>query len=253
VVVDFWAEWCGPCRQLGPALEAAVRERGGRIELAKVDVDSNRMLAQAFGIQGIPAVKAFRDGRIADEFTGAIPPAQIAKFLDRLLPSEADQLADAGDEDSLRAALASDPLHSGAALSLSRILIARGGDAEAQQEARELLAEYRRQIEEARGESRRILDEARKQGEAQRERTKREAREEGERIIQRAREEIERERDSALREVRREVASMVIQASEQVIGREVDRDEHERLISQALDDLEAEVAGSTSGDGSRTA
>src|ERR687884_679063 len=94
-------------------------------------------------------------------------------------------------------------------------------------EARELLAEYRRQI-----------DEARKQGEAQRERTKKEAREEGERIIQRAREEIERERDAALREVRREVADMVVAASEQVIGRELDRDEHERLISEALDNLE---------------
>ena len=90
-------------------------------------------------------------------------------------------------------------------------------------EARELLAEYRRQIDEARGEARQILDEARKQGEAQRERTKREAREEGDRIIQRAREEIERERDGALRDVRREVADMVIQTSERVIGRALDQ------------------------------
>jgi F-type H+-transporting ATPase subunit b len=111
-------------------------------------------------------------------------------------------------------------------------------------EARELLAEYRRQIEEARGEGRQILEDARKQAEAQRERTKREAREEGNRIIQRAREEIDRERESALREVRREVADMVVQASEQVIGRSIDRDEHERLISQALDELEAEMAES---------
>jgi F-type H+-transporting ATPase subunit b len=111
-------------------------------------------------------------------------------------------------------------------------------------EARELLAEYRRQIEEARGEGRQILEDARKQAEAQRERTKREAREEGDRIIQRAREEIDRERESALREIRREVADMVVQASEQVIGRSIDRDEHQRLISQALDELEAEVAGS---------
>ncbi|MBA2345688.1 MAG: F0F1 ATP synthase subunit B [Rubrobacter sp.] len=112
-------------------------------------------------------------------------------------------------------------------------------------EAKELLAEYRRQIEEARGEGRRILDEARKQGDAQRERTKREAREEGDRIIQRAREEIERERDNTLREIRREVGDMVIQASEQVLGRELDRDEHERLISEALDNLEAEVTGAS--------
>ena len=118
-------------------------------------------------------------------------------------------------------------------------------------EARELLAEYRRQIEEARGESRHILDEARKQGEAQRERAKREAREEGDRIIQRAREEIERERDSALRDVRREVADMVYLASERVINRKLERDDHERLISEALDSLEGEVAGSTSGDGRR--
>src|ERR687894_192209 len=105
-------------------------------------------------------------------------------------------------------------------------------------------AEYRRQIEEARGEGRQILEDARKQAEAQRERIKREAREEGDRIIQRAREEIDRERESALREVRHEVADMVVLASEQVIGRSIDRDEHERLISQALDDLEAEMAES---------
>ncbi len=111
-------------------------------------------------------------------------------------------------------------------------------------EARELLEEYRRQMEEARHEARRILDESRKQGEAQRERIKNEARQEGDRIIRQAREEIGRERDMALREVRQEVADMVIQASQQVLGREIDRDEHERLIEAALDNLEAEVAGS---------
>lgn len=118
-------------------------------------------------------------------------------------------------------------------------------------EARELLAEYRRQIDEARGESRRILEEGRKQAEAQRERTKKEAREEGERIIQRAREEIERERDAALRDVRREVADMVILTSERVIGQELDRDGHERLISDALDNLESGVAGSSARDDGR--
>src|SRR5215210_8848517 len=110
-------------------------------------------------------------------------------------------------------------------------------------EARELLQEYRRQIEEARGEARQILDESRKQGEAQRERAKREAREEGERIIQRAREEIEREREGALRELRREVADLVIVTTERLIGEELDRDGHERLISEALDSLE--TAGET--------
>jgi F-type H+-transporting ATPase subunit b len=112
-------------------------------------------------------------------------------------------------------------------------------------EARELLAEYRRQIEEARGEARQILDEARKQGEAARERAKREAREEGDRLIQRAREEIERERDAALRQVRGEVADMVILTTERVIGHELDRDDHDQLISEALDSLETEVAGET--------
>src|ERR671911_2341412 len=112
-------------------------------------------------------------------------------------------------------------------------------------EARELLAEYRRQIDEARGEGRQILEEARKQGEAQRERAKQEAREEGDRIIQRARQEIERERDNALRQVRGEVAEMVILTSERVIGHELDRDGHEQLISEALDSLETEVAGET--------
>ncbi|MGF1470477.1 MAG: F0F1 ATP synthase subunit B [Rubrobacteraceae bacterium] len=116
-------------------------------------------------------------------------------------------------------------------------------------EARELLADYRKQLDEARGEARRILDESRRQGESQRERVRSEAREEGDRIIQQARDEIGRERDTALREVRGEVASMVIEASERVLGREVDHEEHERLISEALDNLEAEVTGGVSRDG----
>jgi putative thioredoxin len=134
VVVDFWAEWCGPCRQLSPALEKAAESRNGQIELAKVDVDSNERLAAAFGVQGIPAVKAFKDGEIVDEFTGAIPPAQVEQFFDSLVPSEADRIVaeSADDEDALRRALSSDPRHAGAAIALGRLLLARGEGEEAE-------------------------------------------------------------------------------------------------------------------------
>jgi putative thioredoxin len=127
VVVDFWADWCGPCKALSPALEKAANARAGKVELAKVDVDKNQMLAQSFGVRGIPAVKAFRDARVVDEFTGAIQPAQVEKFFDRLVPSEADELASSGeDEESLRRALELEPNHPDAAVALARILIERG-------------------------------------------------------------------------------------------------------------------------------
>jgi putative thioredoxin len=127
VVVDFWADWCGPCKALSPALEKAANSRQGKVELAKVDVDKNQMLAQTFGVRGIPAVKAFRDARIVDEFTGAIQPAEVERFFDRLVPSEADELAAGGeDEESLRRALELEPNHPDAAVALARLLVDRG-------------------------------------------------------------------------------------------------------------------------------
>jgi putative thioredoxin len=136
VVVDFWADWCAPCRQLGPVLEREASKRSGRLELVKLDVDANPNISRSYGIQGIPAVKAFRDGRVVAEFVGAQPAAAVERFLDSLLPSEAELLAQMGDEKSLRAALEVEPGLADAAVRLARILHDRGED----QEALEILA-----------------------------------------------------------------------------------------------------------------
>jgi putative thioredoxin len=126
VVVDFWAEWCGPCRQLTPLLERAVSAREGKVELVKVDVDQEQGLARTFGIQGIPAVKAFRDGEVVSEFVGALPAQAVDRFLDELAPSEADALVEQGDEQSLRRALELESTRADAAVPLARMLLARG-------------------------------------------------------------------------------------------------------------------------------
>jgi putative thioredoxin len=142
IVVDFWAPWCGPCRTLGPVLERLAIEHAGAFRLAKVNVDEAPRVAQAFRIQSIPAVKAFRDGAVVAEFVGAHPEASVRQFLTSVVPTEADrdalqgdQRAAAGDRDAAAAAyaaaLARDPRHPRALLGLARVHAGKGDDPEA--------------------------------------------------------------------------------------------------------------------------
>jgi putative thioredoxin len=131
VVVDFWAEWCGPCKALTPALEKAEAAREGKVVLVKVDVDANPRLAALFKVQGIPAVKAFRDGNVVDEFVGALPPPRVEAFFDSLVPSRADELLGAGDELSLREAAELEPGRADIAVALAQARLERGAEDEA--------------------------------------------------------------------------------------------------------------------------
>ncbi len=131
VVVDFWAEWCAPCRQLTPIIEQVAAERGDEVLLVKVDIDANPILAQTYRIQSIPAVKAFKNGVASSEFTGLQPKATIERFFDKLVPSASDRLAALGDEASLREAILRDAGHTQSRIALARILIADGDDDEA--------------------------------------------------------------------------------------------------------------------------
>lgn len=130
VVVDLWAEWCGPCRTLGPILEKVVADTGGQVELAKVDIDANPSVASMFQVQSIPAVYAMKDGKVVDGFLGAQPEWQVAEFVQRLYPSvedrEVDRLVAAGDEASLRAALELEPSEETVIVALAELLVSDG-------------------------------------------------------------------------------------------------------------------------------
>jgi len=149
VLVDFWADWCGPCKQLSPVLERLAQEKGGRFLLAKMDVDRNQYTAAQFRVQSIPNVWAFVDGRPIDQFVGALPEQAVRQFIDRLLPTETDleaaqasRAVESGDveaaERGFRDVLREDPDNRDARLGLARILADRGdrGDLD---EARDLV------------------------------------------------------------------------------------------------------------------
>ena len=126
VLVDFWADWCRPCHMLAPVIERAVGARDGKIELAKLDADANPATVARYGVRGLPTVKAFRDGQVVSEFTGAQPADAVERFVDGLVPSEADELAQSESEESLRRALEIDPGHGSARSRLGRLLLRRG-------------------------------------------------------------------------------------------------------------------------------
>ena len=135
VVVDLWAEWCGPCKTLGPILEKVIDATDGKVDLVKIDVDANPGLSQAFKVQSIPAVYAMRDGAVVDGFMGAYPESAVQEFVDKLLPTDEENevagLLAAGDEVSLRSALDLEPGNEDVIVALGDLLVASGRGAEA--------------------------------------------------------------------------------------------------------------------------
>ena len=135
VVVDLWAEWCGPCRTLGPIIEKVVDATDGKVVLTKVNVDENPAISQAFRVQSIPAVYALKDGQVVDGFIGAYPEHEVTRFVQTLLPTEAEtelsRLLASGDESSLRQALELEPGNEDVIVALGELLVERGDGAEA--------------------------------------------------------------------------------------------------------------------------